>query len=350
MKGLYLTVSVWGEAFCSFMLDYLVPSLMSQNNLPGLRHRADARFLIACSAPDVPILSAHPNLHWLGRQIEIDLMPVCGPVRDLTTGEKFGLLVAFEMAIIRRAQQDDCAIVHLSPDCVVADGTLRLIDRAIDEGKRAVMLHAPSANAASALPLVERWRLPAGRDGTQAHRPIEVPPRPLMKLAVDHLHPDSHRFLADGGRLIENPSFLYWRAGTHGMVCRCPHLGQLYVHPRRWDVPASHDHRGRTLDQSWVARAVPDIGDYLFCEDSDDGAMLELSPPDKPSPPPAAESASPAAVARFMSRELVANNVEFLKRRIWLHDGQGDGDHADAVSRSDMFIDEVLRHLPHGHA
>jgi hypothetical protein len=332
-------IVVWGDAFTRLMLDYALPSLLAPGNLSALAADRTVEILLLTTGRDRRMVEDAPIYHAIPPRIAVKFLEFAPEPIPLDPPErKFALMNILHQQMVNYARLRDAGIVMLTPDIVIAEGAFTRLAASIASGKRVFMSHAPSVDLTKFAPLLDAWHATSGSEGEV----IAVPPRPLMTMATRSWHPVTLCYMHDSTTFNRFTSFMYWRLGEHGLLCRAFHLGPVYFYPQNWAPELLADH-SRTIDQVYIGEACPDPESYDFCADSDEFLYLELSPPEKRYPVPKFSLANAIDIAMFAVTQLQPMNMRFFAHKLWLHDGVARADYAPVERQSDAFVEDVFR-------
>jgi hypothetical protein len=251
-------VAVWGEAFVGLYLKVCLPSLLAEGNLPALADRNKCEYVLFTREQDFATISQSPAFRYLSSLMRVDVR-ILGEAdtKDPHIGTSRCYRWAVQVATVR-----GLSLLFVPPDEIVANGTLRRAQELADSGYKAIFLLTPRLfrdSFAAVLP-------------TAGRAVIEMPPREMTHLAMQHLHPVSKSLFLDSAEYNTGPSHMYWRTGEHSMLARGFHLHPLMVTPE-----AGAEAFSGTIDDDLVSRFVKDPKRIYVCPDSDEMLMFEMS-------------------------------------------------------------------------
>lgn len=259
---------MWGGEFIDLYLECCVPNQMAYGNLPALP--PGSRYRIFTSAGDVAHLEAHPRLDAVRRLLPVDIVSVdfTDADRHARDGERWNThkrMIACHRHAAADAGRDGRALLYMAPDFVLAEGTFAALVRRHAAGARAVMTMNLRLDREAAVRALAAAGNPA------------PPPRQLVALAMQHLHPWTQSLMADSTQTSDNPASVYWPVRTgdtlDGVLVR-----SLFLHPMLVD-PVRRDHLPRgPIDSHYVRDACPDVTQCCVIDDSDELVVFELSP------------------------------------------------------------------------
>lgn len=269
MRPFYFGSVLWGEKFCRYLLDYCIPSLLSPGNIPVLENGPGHRFLLCMPAEDWARIQIHPTLPVLARYVTPEWIPFPAPaagepkMRAMSRGHK---------SLAERMFADRARGVFIYPDTIFADGGIAEIRARANQGKTVVLAHCPRLANEGFLKAV------AAAERVVPGVPIAIAPRPLMSLALSHMHSETRRGEWDAVWFYPDaPAAVWWRVTEGGLVFHSLAWAPVlvdYASLETHDVTAL-DHR--TIDADYVYRNVPDIDRIHVADDSDAIALVSFT-------------------------------------------------------------------------
>lgn len=253
----HMLVPVWSRAFCSFFAEMSLPSQLAPGNLPALPYPDDCLYHIITAPADRDYLEGHPSVACLREVLPVRID--CFAKHEATAHATMSACLRLGIA---RADDRDAASVFFNPDFIFADGSIATLARIAGQGARAVFGLAPRLRKETAEPVLAADR----RDQVLA-----VPPRRLVTMSLEHMHPMSHQHLWEEGDEPLIPANLYWRTAT-GYLAHCYHLHPFLVHPRN-----KHATFTGTVDDDFVRYACRDAADRVVIDDSEGFFVAEVS-------------------------------------------------------------------------
>jgi hypothetical protein len=259
-KSYYLLTPVWGESYIQLYLEVVIPAQLGAGNLSAFSDNPSNRYVIFTRAADVEHIRASAVYAQLNTIIRVSIELIEEEIRvphDTMSN-------CFRRGI-NEAQAADAAIIFLTPDLVFATGSFAALKRVCEQGADVVYTPGIRTLKQSVSSVLKTY----AQDGR-----IAVPPRELMRIALDHLHPlaDSSWWEEGDGDLV--PANIYWRVRNEGLLGRCFHLHPLLVAPQRRE-PIFFG----TVDDDFVPAACPNQTHDYIVTDSDELLAIELSDP-----------------------------------------------------------------------
>ena len=260
-----MVTAVWGNDYIDLFLDVCVPNQLSFGNLPALPD--GSRYRIFTTTEDLARLNASPRLEDVRRVLPVDVVAIDMSEADQRSRRAGTIANAHKRMIAchRRAAADAAVlghgVIYLSPDCVLSEGAMAAMTRRHRNGARAVL--------STGIRLSREGFAVAVRD-----RGAALPPRELVRLAMQNLHPSTQALMAEGN--TDYRTAVYWPvlagAAVDGVLIHTFTLHPLLVDPvRRGELP------GGPVDSHYIRHCVPDLRDVHVVDDSDEIAVFELT-------------------------------------------------------------------------
>jgi hypothetical protein len=253
---------VWGTDFTEAFQNVCLPSFLTPGNLGFVAQNTDSLFQIYTTPQDRKTICQSPAYRRLSAIMPVEI----AEIRGLSLFPKYQVMTQSHAHFIRSAQGDDCPLVFVSPDIVLADGSLTRLLEVAESGKRLVAMGAVRLVKETFVPAyLQQYR----RDGIV--QPIA--PRELVKLALEHLHPITKSMLWNpDGDSETTPLDLLWAVGQEGLILRQFHPCPLMVWPIDKDAVPIH-----TVDADYTCKAVPNPADVYVVQDSDDICLMDFT-------------------------------------------------------------------------
>ena len=262
-SGFFFLTPVWGESYTRLFIDTVIPAQLASGNLAAFKGQSGHRYIIYTRPEDAEVIRSSDIYESLNSCVPVSfefIMEKVSVVHDMMT--------ACYRRGIKAAEDADAAVVLLTPDIVLSDGSFTTIKHLSCAGWDVVYVPAiRTMKKAVAASLAKSFK-----QGSK----IQAPPRKLMRVALDNLHPlaDASWWEEGEGGLI--PANIYWRVDDEGLIGRCFHLHPIFVFPQRKNVNFFG-----TVDDDYVLAACPDPSRDFIVEDSDQLLAIELSDPSR---------------------------------------------------------------------
>jgi hypothetical protein len=329
--GIDFIVPVWGSEYTRCFTEICLPTFLAPGNIPALPYPDRHVFQIYTTPRDRAAIEASPAYHQLVRHMRVNFhrVRVAEPTRSL-----YPLSVQSDCyrRAIRAADAADRAMFFMTPDMIIADGSLRNLATIADRPNvRAVLSTGVRlVKETVATELLAQHRV---RDDA-----IAIGPRPLVRMMLRHIHPmaRAHFYRPNEGTEAIGLSNLYWRVDDEGIVARCFHLHPFLVYPRVKNAPFSS-----TVDGDYIESACPDVSETYICSDSDEFCVCELSPASRTAEP-YPRNTPLSRFVRWMRDSTTPRHRVLITRNIRLH---GDISDAELWRRTETEAGEVVSAL-----
>jgi hypothetical protein len=334
-RPLHLVLTVWGDAYIATFLTLCVPTLLADGNVPALSGPAPHRLRIFTPPADAERMAQSAGLLALGRHVVVEFVPIALPGKD---DNKYHEITRSHLHALVDAREVGAAVVFLSPDFMLSDGTLRTL--AAHSSAAAVVMVSPRVS------LEGMARDLAAGDTTDPATAISLSPRALMALAWQHLHAVTRSQFWNAPRFSRWPSILYWQADEQTLFAHCFHPHPILLDPARLDAQFAAA-MNTTIDGDLLGSLNAAPGEIHIVTESDELLILELSGPQMTIGLDEADApASPAVVAYFGRKHANATNRALLARRLWYRSGPGDPTaQAASAARSDAVLADLQRRM-----
>jgi SAM-dependent methyltransferase len=260
-SGFFFLTPVWGESYTRLYVDTVIPAQLANGNLEAFRGEPGNRYIIFTRLEDAEVIRSSAIYGQLN-----SIVPVTFEFITSRVNVVHDMMTDCYRRGIEAAEKVDAAVIFLTPDIVLSDGSLATIKRLSDAGWNVIYVPAIRTMKKAVAASLEK----SFRHGNA----VQVSPRQLMRIALDNLHPlaDASWWEEGEGGLV--PANIYWRVGDGGIVGRCFHLHPIFVYPQRKNVTFFG-----TVDDDYVQGACPDPSRDFVVSDSDDFLAIELSDP-----------------------------------------------------------------------
>jgi hypothetical protein len=258
---IHIIMAVWGLDYLDMFLNVSLPSQLSPGNLPALEQMDGIQYNIFTTEEDAAIIRRHPAFSRLASMVKTEIIFF----NRIAGDDKFAPLMRLHNQAIKMADLENAALIFLSPDFVLSDGTLSRLIHLKKEGYRAVLLLTLRLIRETFIPdLLASY--PPGDDQS-----ITIAPRELSKVALGHLHPIEQSYVW-GKKLSSFPIHAYWPVDYEGLIARCFFLHPIMVNPLIKFISPQI-----TVDADYIDLVCPDISKIYFVRDSDEIACFEMS-------------------------------------------------------------------------
>lgn len=267
---------VWGEGFTNSLLQFCIPALLSPRNIPALRNQGN-RFLIATTDEDRKRIEACPIYSVLKQYVEPVFLRIPLPSDPAAFHLHMGI---GHKLVTQMAFENGAYAVLLTPDLILSDGTIALVqDRAL-EGAQLVFSAAlrfgeePLFEHLGELGIASR----SSRLGDEG-RALVATGRQLVHAGIRSFHSETLTYEWDAPYFSTLPQACWWRVpGEDGVIVHSLSWAPILV-----DYGAVSEHDTSVMDR-WTID-----GDYIHrnlglgarmhvVQDSDEAFLVSWAP------------------------------------------------------------------------
>lgn len=328
MKYRLMTV-VWGAEYTKAFQEVCLQTLLSPANLPALRD-VDATYRIYTTEECVTPLQKSRSYEELTAIMPVEFAAISG----ISYVGKYASMTQSNAHFIQEyAGQNDVALIFITSDLVWSDGALARVRQITEAGKRLIALATPRLTKETLLPALQAAF--GTRDG--GLRPIER--RELVRLAMDHLHPETVAQFWQGDRTRRTDGVFFWPVEGEGLLLRQAHQFPLMIRPGSAGILPNV-----ALDSDYIARVPLEEDQIHVVEDSDDiCAMDYTASAPQPAAPPAGGAI--AEMADWVAVHTRARHRDFLRRRLRFHWKDCSERWREVERQSDVAIEDLLERV-----
>jgi hypothetical protein len=254
---LVCVIAVWGESYTQLFLKVALPAQLSSGNLGAFTNKASI-FQIYTTSEDATTIRQSSVF----KQLE-QIMSVEFCIITKSSVNRYILMSSCHKKAIEYANKRSAALIFLTPDCIISDGSLAQVLTLLASGIRVISTVGLRLKLETVVSKLDNFFNPEKTI-------IDISSRELMKIALNALHPITLQHIwNETEKMI--PNNLFWRAENEGLLGRCFHLHPLMVYSRRTMNFLS------TIDRDFPLSACPDPNDHYVVIDSDEIFICELS-------------------------------------------------------------------------
>lgn len=258
-----LAKCAWGT-YVDTMLTVNLPSLLAAGNLPALATHANVEHLILTTPADAAIIDAHPVYRALKDVVpcRIECLPIA--VASDSYSANIARMNEAHKRILAECAASGAAWLFDQPDHVWGRTALSYLARRAEAGVRCVMFAGIRTVRETMVPALSAWR---------HGQVLDIPHRALIGLATENFH--AHDMVRFWGAPVAAPwaHHVNWRVGPHSFLRR-----SFYPQPFLIAAPDTGVAPSRSVDEDFVDQAYPDSSSVEFAQDTDDFAVIEVSP------------------------------------------------------------------------
>jgi len=249
---------VWGHAFLEDFLRVTLPNLLANGNLRDLKR---ARYRLYTLETDLWRLVKHPTFGALQAALPVTVITFAERWFSQIQ-EKYWVSNCCHQHAVIGANIRGTGLIFINPDSVYSQGSFAAMEAYAAKGYRAILISGPRMTKETALKdLLKYLQL----SEEIRHPTISIPPRALVAILLEHLHPLMVDGFTDSGVVSDHWSSIYERVPGEGLIARQLHLHPLMVKPENARALPEG-----TLDTTFVSEACPDPGTHVIIRDSDE--------------------------------------------------------------------------------
>ncbi|HSX12810.1 MAG TPA: hypothetical protein VLE96_00095 [Chlamydiales bacterium] len=220
---------VWGESYVKVFLELIIPSYLSQNNIPFSSKKYPIVSNIYTTVNDAKTIASHAHFKKMNEFINCEIIPNIDNSL-LNSTNKYGAKGYCQSLAIKKAIKNRSVVLLLNPDSLISDGSLLKCCNLIEDGKKAVIVsELARIETESILPKLKPYF-------DRQSLSLTLPSRQLVELGIKHLHEIGKHFFWHGEHFTNWPSIVYWRAGEKSILAKYFHLHPLAIDLRETNV------------------------------------------------------------------------------------------------------------------
>jgi hypothetical protein len=252
----HFSTAVWGPWHTGVFLDANLPSLLAPGNLSAFAARHDVVYRIFSTRHDLHSIKKTPVFQLARQIVRFELIECALDAVD----EPLIMHHRLWQRSINEAREAGAIVLFIPPDVVWSDGSFAHIAELVASGKRAILSTFVRVVCETAVPAVKR------AFGKKDAPIIEVSPRQLVRVALEHIHPLSLTYMRDSPIFPIHPELVLWAVPGEGMLMRVLCRELFAFDPRRFH-----------LNQKAQLEDVEDSDLIHLITDSDDLFALSLA-------------------------------------------------------------------------
>ncbi|WP_158812811.1 hypothetical protein [Methylocapsa sp. S129] len=331
ISAVRILLPVWGKEYVEQFLDFCLPTLLADGNLPSLCRRTACTFVLFARTDDVEAIRGNPGWRALEDMCAVEI----ATIDHLISASHSTTITLAYVSGIRSCKSDllDTCFIFLVSDYVLADGALSNVLARVVAGASGVLAGNFQIVGEGAAPVLAQAR--AGGPY------LSIQPRDLIRLALDHLHPATIANFADSPvRHDAASNRLFWRVDDSTILGRFYLMHMIAIRPETAEFIIA-----APSDYSLIPELCPS-GAVATIEDSDEYCVVELQSRRQGQTNLRLGPLTPAAVATSLSNWATGQHRENAGHAIVFHSDKIKSEVAETIAASKRFISEVERHLP----
>jgi len=259
-----LIIPLWGKVYADKLTSMTLPALLAPGNLPALCSMFHVEVVIVTEAKLFDAIRGSRSFQHLAALCPVGLTPIDDLMSNLPGDYGVVLTRALYRGFLDLGDKvTETYLLFLNADFILADGSYRHLGELMRAGHR--VIHCPSFRVV----LEDVWPALEARVDTQS-AVLAVPPRELVKLALDHKH------VTVKARTVNQQLYyqwcmdqFYWYVDEDTLIGYQWPVALVAIKPERVVTEPS-----LVWDFAYIPDAAPTLKRY-FIQDSDHFFMLE---------------------------------------------------------------------------
>jgi len=299
LSAIRVLLPVWGRRYAERFLEFLLPSLLAEGNLPALVAAAPTTFVLLTRARDRVLFERHPVFRELQGVCAVEIVEIDDLISD-ASGVVLTVAYLRGMRSIATDPRNIC-FFYLVSDYVLAEGSLRNVLGRISAGASAVLAGNFQGNQETIGPALERFRQGSA---------LVVPPRELVRIGLDTMHAQSAAAVVGNQGLAARCNRLFWRIGESGLLGRFWLMHMIAIRPEVSDYIVAGPSDYAFVPEFCVSGRVERI------VDSDDYMVLEVQ---NAAAAGTGLPSSAAAIAKSVSEWATKEHLANARQSVYFH-------------------------------
>ena len=253
---LVMVTAVWGEWHLRAHFEMNLPTLLAPGNFPALVEFCDIHYIIYTCRRDLRFVKDAPINATLRQLMSLE-------VRLLDDDDLENPIAAHHLAwskAIEDAKRSGSLILLMPPDVAWSENSFQSVGRKLAEGYRAIFMTYLRVEEESFSATIRRQ--PKAVDGS-----LCIPPKRLVEMGLNCLHPLMASCLADSEFFPRHPEMMIWAVPKEGLLLRILAREMFLFDPRKVE-----------LNRSQLPAKPLDEGEGYFFDESEDLFAVSLAP------------------------------------------------------------------------
>ncbi len=268
--SLYFVVVFWGRQHRELFLEFLLPSLLSMNNIPALPRHQSHCFLISTTDDDWDYLKRHPGFLHCQNLIKMTHLTMNAPASQ---DNKYLIMSQGHLKATKKIFSEGACGIFLTPDLVLSDGSVSRLYQLASQGKKVVLCAAMRFSQEPILSKIKMLRENNPEGG------FSFPARVLADMAIRHMHVETRRYDYYSPFFAERPiSFFFRTPDQKAILVHSFSWAPLLVNYHGLSKHCEETFKNWTMDGDYIFRNFPNREDIYVVEDSDEIFLLSVTP------------------------------------------------------------------------
>ena len=255
-RKIHFSITFWGRWHTDALIKSLLPSLLTDGNLPALARDYALEFSFLTTPDDRTSLEASGAYKKLRNLATIEIVENA----DLIPERRFAIHHKWWRRAIKRARKESAYLGLIPPDICFSDGSMEAIGKRIAGGAACLYISGVRVASETFLPEI----IAGFEDGTK-NFPSHFD---LVHLSLRHSHPFNNSLYLGAPRAPYIAEMMLAPVPGTGWVKNCYLAGPIvFVDPRRTTINAAN-----------IVTAIDDPHDFHVIYDSHEVGMVSLAP------------------------------------------------------------------------
>jgi hypothetical protein len=325
-------IPVWGHKYIELFCQVGLPALLAPGNLPLLLQETDCVVTFLTTKSSVRHYESNPSFRKLQKICKTSFVYI----DDLIGLKNYGatLTLAYARGIKSLGdRQRGTYFIFLNADFVLSGNSFATVLRYMRRGFSAVLAPSLRCNEEEVFDLLARKVDPN-------RRMLDLPPRPLVQIALEHLHPTVAASIINHGVYHHSAANqFFWRIDDQTLIGRFFLLFMLCIRVEEPLIQPSG-----FCDYTFVPDLCPS-GNFIVIKDSDEAFILELQARLGEIHDLGPGSLKPSQYSKRLSRWTTREHRAYAAETIVFHASDFTSEASKTRQQSDTFMTELTSSL-----
>ena len=274
-KIIIISFSVWGDSYISLFMNYSIPSMLAEKNIPEIVKNRNAEIDIYTTSEDKSKIENHDNFLKLKKFCKINfiIFPIslikCEEYRRNSDELRYMIYGGFHHLSIERARAYTADIMCLGPDNVHSNNSLSNYVKFLDDGYPIVLFTAIRGQAEFLEIEFDKLKNNNGN--------LEISANDMVNLSTKYIHHDFLKYIVLDDKVAEWQS-QFFIPNKKGFYIRGFHLHPVVISSKV--IKKQIDWDFSTADNTMIQTLFADRKNWekfkVIC-DSSEGIMIDMT-------------------------------------------------------------------------
>ena len=322
-KEIHIVNLVWGKGFLDLFLKITLPNQLTDKNLIFLSNQINVNVIykIYTTDKDKKIIEASESYQKLSKYLKVEFELIA-----LKDEFKYVTMNSCHNEALKNAFIKNAILVFLTADMICSNNLFKALYEYIMKGYRCIAVAGIRLSKQKFLYNVLK----------EAYT-IDLPPRKLVKYALENLHAGSKALFARSNNIPSIwCSHFYYALGNNNLLARCFHLHPLLIWPEK------KINLTDPIDANLIRSTIKSKNKIKVIEDSDDLVLFELTDNDEIDVYGKSIKRKFFYIANWCTRYTHNFNKFFIKHRIYFKSSDLDPQTKKIENQSDTIINKIF--------